>query len=121
MKAKVTEYKGKLVCELLVDHSDAAPGSFGQIIFDTANQLGISKEAVKVLETIKAGRDAIGAVDWFESGEGLVFGWIGGPKAVVDPADPECLAARGYKVFPGKYLDVPNDSAQGAKDYIDSM
>lgn len=121
MKAKITEYKGKLVCDLLVEKSDAVPGSFGQIIFDTTNNLGISKEAIKVLEGIKPGRDAIGAVDWFESHQGLVFSWFGGPKAVINPADPDCQGARGFRVYPGKYLDIPNDSDQGAKDYIDTM
>lgn len=122
MKAKITEYKGKLVCDLLVEQSDAAPGSFGQVIIDTPNCLGVSKEAIALLETIRPGSDAIGAVDWFESTQGLVFAWIGGPKSVVDPSeDGGRIGARGYHVPSGGYIDIPNESDPGAKEYIDSM
>lgn len=121
MKATVTAYKGKLVFNLLAETSDAAPGSFGQVIIDTANHLGISKEAYDLLGTIKPGYDAIGSVDWFESSKGAAFAWIGGPNAIVDPADPDNTSARGYKTYPGKFIDIPNDCPQGAKDYIDTM
>jgi hypothetical protein len=121
MKATVTAYKGKLVLDLIAETSDAAPGSFGQVIIDTTKYLGISKEAYDLLATIKPGRDSIGAVDWFESDQCLVFSWIGGPKAVVDPADPDNTGARGYRVYPGQFIDIPNDCPQGAKDYIDTL
>jgi hypothetical protein len=125
MKARVVAYKGKLICELLVNKSDDdvatsidTPGNLGQVICRSDINVGMSKEAVELLKQIKPGRDAIGSVDWFESVKGNVFAWFGGPKAVIDPAD--AVAARGYQVR-DSYVKIPNDVPEDAKAYVDSM
>lgn len=124
MYATVTEYKGKIVLQLLATASNEDvtttldnAGVFGQVICNSEKNVGISEEAIKLLETIKPGRDAIGDVDWFKSNErGDVFAWIGGPYAIVDPTTAE--GARGYAVR--TYTKVPNDVPEEAKAAIDA-
>lgn len=123
MYATVTAYKGKLVLSLLATASNDEvtttldnPGVIGQVICNSAKNVGVSDEAIELLKTIKSGRDAIGDVDWFASdAAGDVFAWLGGPYAIVDPKTAE--AARGYQVR--TYAKVPNDVPDGAKVAID--
>lgn len=124
MHAHITAYKGKIVCELLatksidgeVTTSLDKPGNFGQIIHDTAKHLGVSAEALALLNTMRAGHDSLGDVDWFVTGDDKAsFGWIGGPYNILDPK--ECEPSRDYKVL--DHVVIPNDVPEGAKSAID--
>ena len=124
MHAKVTAYKGKLVCELVADKSIEnevvttidTPSTFGQVIMNTAKNLGVSKEALELMKTVKIGRDDLGDIDWFNSVQGDVFGWIGGPYNIIDPAEAE--TARGFKIL--AHIEIENEVPAGAMEAIDS-
>ena len=125
LNARITAYLGVLVCETLATASnkDCAlsidnPGRIGQVFMNTKETLGVSEEAIELLKKIKIGRDSIGDVDWFESVQGDVFGWLGGPKTIKDTAD-ELETARGFRIR--SYVSVPNDVPADAKAAIDSM
>ncbi len=122
MHARVTAYRGKLVLELLAKASseDVAtsldrPGNIGQVIMHTDRNLGVSEEAIALMKKVRSGRDSIGDIDWFKSNQGDVFGWIGGPCALVDAAT--CEAARGFAVR--SYVSIANDVPEGARAAID--
>lgn len=126
LHATVTAYKGILVLELLAKASIAGqvhssldnPDAFGQVIMNTAEHLGVSAEALALLEQIRPGHDSLGDIDWFASADGQdTFGWIGGPYALQNPAEAE--ASRQYRV--GKHVVVPNTPAEGACQAIDNM
>lgn len=128
LHAKITAYKGNIVCELIADKSidgEVAtsldiPTNIGQVIMNTAEHLGVSPEALELLKSVKVGHDSIGDVDWFRSDDGKDnFGWIGGPYAVVTAATAE--AARGFAVDNRAYQPIPNDVPAGAIEYIDSL
>ena len=76
MYAKITAYKGKIICELLVDHDvDGAvscnvnhPNRYGNSIIDTTRNLGVSEEALDLMKTLKSGRDDVGDLDWYRTG-----------------------------------------------------
>ena len=124
MHAKITEYKGHLVCELVADASIEdevvtsidTPGVIGQVIMNTEKNLGVSAEALKLMAEVKIGHDDLGDIDWFESVKGDTFGWLGGPYSIKLPGDIE--TARDFKTL--KHVVIPNDAPQGAKDAIDN-
>lgn len=124
--ANVTAYKGKLVIELLAQKSIAnevttsldTPGVFGQVIENTKEHLGVSKEAIELLKQVKKGYDSIGDVDWFKVDNGnYAFGWIGGPYAIVDPMKAE---GSSTYIVPNDYIEIENNVPDGAKVYLDS-
>jgi hypothetical protein len=106
MYACITTYKGFLVFELLVKSSIDGkvtssidnPGTIGQIIHDTKNNLGISNEALQLLKTIKCSNDSIGDLDWFETPDGCAsFGWIGGPFSIKNLE--KCESSLTYEIL----------------------
>ncbi|AXQ70017.1 hypothetical protein HOU03_gp251 [Caulobacter phage CcrSC] len=128
MHAKITAYKGLLVIEMTtlesivgeVTCSLDTPGTFGQVINDTAKHLGISEEGIALMKAFKTNRSSLGDIDWFATGEGKhAFGWIGGPFALKDPTTDE--GSRDYRVFDGAYVSIPNDVPQGAREAIDAQ
>ena len=124
MHAKITAYKGMLVCELVADKSidDEVvttldnPSTFGQVIMNTEKNLGVSKEALELMKTVKIGHDDLGDIDWFSSVKGDTFGWIGGPYNIVNPANAE--TARGFKIL--AHILIENEVPEGAMKAIDA-
>jgi len=127
MHATVTAHKGILVLELLVSASILGevttsmdnPTCIGQVIHDTANNLGVSKEALKLLKTVKTSNDDLGDVDWFATSDGKAsFGWLGGPRALIDAASAE--GSSSYGIFGCKIIpkDVPEAVVQLLADRI---
>lgn len=121
--AKVTAYKGNIVIEsvaLNYVHPKWVPaegGRIGCIVGDAENHLGVSEEALALLQKVKKGRVAIGDLMWFTANDGLsYFGWLGGSCFLVNAAAAE--ADRDYAV--GKYVVIPNDVPEGARKAIDS-
>lgn len=124
--ANVTAYKGRLVMELLakisiegaVATSLDTPGNMGQVIMNTKEHLGVSKEALELLKTVKPGRDSMGDIDWFATSDGNhAFSWLGGPYNIAKPSDIE--GSRSY-VVPDHFVEIENNVPQGAQDYIDA-
>lgn len=124
MHAKITEYKGHLVCELIasasikgeVRTSIDTKGVIGQVIMNTEKNLGVSPEALELMKNVKIGHDDLGDIDWFETTIGGTFSWLGGPYAIKLPGDIE--TTRDFKIL--KHVVIPNDTPQGAKDTIDN-
>lgn len=125
MHAHITAYKGKIVCQLLANASVAGevttsldnPGVLGQMIHDTAKNLGVSAEALALLNGLPPGHDDLGDVDWFRTSDGKAsFGWLGGPYSIKDPNS--CETSSSYKVL--EHVVIPNDVPEGAKEAIDA-
>ena len=126
MHAKITAYKGIIVCELIatasvdgqVTTSLDNPGCLGQVIHDTATNLGVSAEALELLRGLPRGHDDLGDIDWFRTNDGKAsFGWLGGPYAIKDPK--ACETSSSYEVL--AHVVIPNEVPQGAKDAIDAL
>ncbi|MFA5489963.1 MAG: hypothetical protein WC284_12200 [Candidimonas sp.] len=125
MHAKIVAYKGLILCELLTHHdvddevatSIGNPDRFGQVIMNSAKNVGISAEALALLQTLKKGTGSLGDIDWFraEDGDG-VFGWIGAVRAIFDPKN--CETSRDYRSDLG-HVVIPNDVPDQAKEAID--
>lgn len=127
MHAKITAYKGIIVCELIarqsikdeVHTSLDNTGVFGQVIMDTAKHLGASDEAIALLREVRNGTGSLGEIDWFATGDKFAFGWIGGPNTLLDPLKAE--GSRDNRVRDGAYITIANDVPAGAVDAIDDM
>lgn len=119
--AKVTAYLRTIVIEgvdLDFRHKrwfPAGGGKIGCVVGDTAQFLGVSEEAIHLLESIKRNHDAIGDVTWWRANDGLdYFAWVGGKTRLVDPDDAE--AARDFRIR--DYNLIPNDTPEEAKRVI---
>jgi hypothetical protein len=98
----VTAHKGILIIDARIkeEHPDwvpIGPGKIGCVLIDTKAHLGISKEALDLLEKIERSHDDIGDVDWFDSVHGKCFAWLGSPKRFVNPDNTE--GSRNHAVY----------------------
>ena len=122
--ANVYAYKGFLILEQVDKCSSArittsvdTPDHIGQVVHDTANNLGVSKEAIELLQAIERGSDSLGTIDWLECADGTFsFGWIGNPYAIKDPAD--CVTSQSWQI--GPYVLIPNTPPEGAMYAVDN-
>jgi hypothetical protein len=124
MHAEITAYKGRIVIELKAKKSIPGevltsldtPRLAGQVVNDTARNLGVSKEALDLLKSVRKGDCAAGDVDWARTEEGkAVFGWKGGRCAIFSPET--CESSRRFKV--GGYVTIPNNVPEGARQQLD--
>lgn len=124
--AAVTAYKGILAIKLLTDHSIEGqvttsldtPNTFGQVIHNTQEHLGVSAEALVLLKAIKKGTGSLGKIMWFNTTDGKQsFGWIGQGACLIDPFN--CLADRDYLVT-DNYVLIENEVEEGDKLVIDA-
>lgn len=101
-------------CVLISDTS----GVIGNVVFDSAKNIGMSKEAFDAMITLRRGRDAIGDLDWFSSTKhGQCFSWLGGLKAIF----PVSALSTGRDFKLGDYVEIPNDVPSEAILAIDGM
>jgi hypothetical protein len=124
MHAEVTAYKGRIIVELKVKESIPGevttsldtPRFAGQVIRNTAKNLGISKEAFELLKSVRRGEELTGDVDWSHTEDGsTVFGWKGGRCAIFTPAN--CQGSRKFTV--GGFVVIPNHVPDGARKQLD--
>lgn len=123
MHAKITAHRGILVFDLLATESSDEvatsldrPGNMGQVIMNTAKNLGVSAEALQLLRSLKRGHDSLGDIDWFKTRDGQhAFSWLGAPHALKDPKTAE--TSRQYHI--GGYVAIANEVPEGAKAAID--
>lgn len=95
------------------DYVPANGTLFGTVLCNcNPANLGISEGAMKLLKGIKKGTDAIGDVDVYQSGAGVVFGYIGGPTRLM-LVDDEVEGSREYApdLLEGKYTPLNDDDA----------
>lgn len=126
MHATVVAYKGRLVIELKARKS--IPGEVTtsldhkhldcQIVTNTAKHLGVSKEALELLKSVRRGNGAAGELDWSQTQQGhAAFGWKGGRCAIITPEF--CEASSQFKVR--GFVTIPNEVPEGAKRQLDRM
>jgi len=98
--------------------------ALGCVVCNTETNLGISKEALLILQKVKSGSDDLGDIDWFQSdNEGPVFGWLGTPKTIFHPSEIE--GSQDYN--PSKFIKeevfvmIDNDVSNDAKSAISEI
>jgi len=125
---RVLSYKGILVIDTPEEYWSGTKffipnggSKIGCLVRDTKNHLGISKEAVTLLQKIRRSGDDIGDVMWFRADDGeCIFGWLGPAIRLVNPDKAEGDST--YEVRDGQYVEVPNDNIpEGAETVIDQM
>ena len=122
LKVKVTAYKQNIIIETIDGKEDKnfvpiGGTRFGCVLIETDKFLGMSKEAVTLLKTIKKSHDAIGDVTTWKTNDNKdCFAWIGNLKKIVNMEKAE-----GDKdgIIDIKHVTIENDVPQEAMDIID--
>lgn len=124
VKVKVTEYRGLLVIEAMEPEkpepgwAPIEPGKIGCVLQGTGRKLGVSKEALALLDTVRKCEDDLGSIDWFECRDGThAFSWIGGPFRILDPRRIEM--ARSSRVYPEACIRIENQTSPDLRAMID--
>ncbi len=82
-------------------------GNIGSVISNTPKNLGISEEALELMQKVKRGSDGIGDIDWFKTNKHeYVFSWIGGLYRILDPSDS--VTARGFSIYRNECQIIEN-------------
>lgn len=120
MRTKVFAYNGFIGIESNVNAEGLLnkPLDKGQLGFLLdAKFVDIQPEALELLKCLPMSADDLGEVEIYQSNDGVVvFGWLGGPKKVVDISI--CTASNDYHpelLSPSENVEVP----QGFIDFID--
>lgn len=88
---KVFIYKGIMGIQSN-ENSDALiakPGNGNLGCVCDASKVQISKEALDALKSIPRGHDGLGEIDIFQSGDKVIFGWLGGYLKAFKPENIE--------------------------------
>ncbi len=112
---KIFYYKGFIGIQSN-ENSDALiakPGNGNLGCVCDASKVKISQEALDVLKTIPRGRDGLGEIDVFKSGDMITIGWIGGYLKAFKPSDietsrdydPNLLSADDDVEIPIEFMD----------------
>lgn len=125
MHARVSAYRNRLVVELLITQSIIGeaktsldhPGAEGQTILNSKLHLGVSSEALAMLQKVVPGTEPVGDVFWKQSANGnSIFAWRGGPIAAFHPR-----LAKGASTFGvGDFFLVPNDPSDKARAVVEA-
>jgi hypothetical protein len=126
MHAEITAYRGRLIITLLADHS--IPGEVissqdnprfpGQVIYDTARYLGVSKEALRLLRTLPTCSEEASDLNWFQINDDKpMFFWRGGRYAIFSPE--YCCVAKDFKIR--EHILIPNRVPAGARAQLDVL
>lgn len=126
MHAEITPYKGRIIFNLKVKNSiknevltkldHTTPLS--HIIINTKKNLGISKEALALLQKVAKTNKNLGDLDWSKSHNGLdSFLWVGSAQDIKAPHD--VLAAKTYKIM--THVTIDNNVPEGAVEAIDKI
>lgn len=120
MRTKVFTYKGFIGIESTVNADGLLnkPLDKGQLgfLFD-AKFVDIQPEALELLKRLSMSADDVGEVEIYQSKDIVVFGWLGGPKKVVDITIN--TASNDYHpelLVPVDNIDIPQDFI----DFIDN-
>lgn len=126
MHAEITAYRGRLIITLLADRS--IPGEVitsqdnprfpGQVIYDTGRNLGVSKEALRLLRELPPGSEEVGDLNWFHiEKDKPMFFWRGGRYAIFSP--DYIHAARDFNVR--EHVCIPNRVPADARAQLDAL
>jgi hypothetical protein len=88
-----------------------------------AKEVAVSKEAMGLLKKVRKGRDGLGEIDVFQSDQGPVFGWLGGPYKMLNPEDEECYGSRDYdpSLLEDVCMFIPNDPPDDFVKEVDEL
>lgn len=111
---EVFAHKGLIICapsraeENPVWYPTSNDGRMGCVLGNSKRYLKISQEALKLLQTITIGRDAIGDIDWWKCDDvRYAFSWFGGIFRVINPKD--ATTARDFRTYPDQCTVIPNN------------
>ena len=92
----------------------------GCVLGNSQTMLGISAEAIKLMETVKRNHDAVGDLGWWKCDDGsYAFSWWGPIFRIVDPGTAE--GDRDFRVHEGQYIKIVNQVPLEAKKVIDAF
>ncbi len=119
---KVFVYKG--VIGILSDvksegllNKPEQPGQLGFVL--EANKVQFSKEAKKLLKTIKKSGDSIGDVDCFKStSKGVIFSFLGGPLKAFKPGEVEGARDTNFNLL-DEFPDIDIEIPKQFKEFVD--
>lgn len=112
--AVVVACNGWLICRSLreedqnpqVNPETGETESTGYTFRDTANTLGVSPEALEIMQGFDRNNEDVGDLNWSVDANGeQVFSWIGTPISAFDPAS--FVAPRTFEIL--DYVNVVND------------
>ena len=119
LRVQITAYKGNYVIETLNPKSKddvfypVGGSRIGSVLIDTEKYLGISKEAMKLLQTLTKVGDDIGDVDSFQDDTGkYVFAWLGDLNSV---RDTTAVGSRTFNAWAIPHVVIPNKVPEWAK------
>lgn len=136
MKVRVVAYKDRIVIVPNEPEKDISKDKknlwwptggpkgyiLGCVIGNTKEQLGVSKEALSLMERIENNHDAVGDIDWWKVDDGTyAFSWWGPIHRIINPDTAE--AARGFRLNPSVVAActiIPNDVPEEAKKVLDT-
>lgn len=92
----------------------------GCVVGNTKEMLGISDEALALMERVKRNHDAIGDLGWWKCNDGTyAFSWWGPIYRVVNPDTAE--GSRDFFTHMGQYNRIVNQVPMAAKKAIDAF
>lgn len=127
LKVSVVAYQGKIVIcpqapEQGVDQDGWWPtggGKGGCVLVDSRRLLGVSEEALLLMQSVVRNHDAVGDLGWWECDDGkYAFSWWGPIFRIVDPKKDE--ASREFRVWRDECTIIPNQVPEAAKLVIDA-
>ena len=134
MKVKVVAYKGRIVLvpnepEKVISDKDPlwwptgeSRSTLGCVVGPTETELGVSQEALDLMEDIQRNHDAVGDISWWETSDGNhAFAWWGAIYRIINPDTAE--ADRDFHLKPSVVRSctiIPNDVPDEAKKVLDT-
>jgi len=121
LKVRVIAYQGKIVL-MPIDpekgvNEDWWPTSDtrgGCVIGDSKKQLGVSEEALELMEQVKRNHDDVGDLGWWKCTDGkYAFSWWGAIYRVINVDGSE--ASRDFRVHRSQCTIISNDVPQEVK------
>lgn len=114
LKVKIFAYNNFLIFDTYKPYEDIGndwypvndKGHIGSTIDFTEKNLGVSLEALKLMEKIKRCSDSIGDISWSISNGRHVLSWIGSLYRIMDVNDS--VAARDFRILKDKCVLIEN-------------
>jgi hypothetical protein len=122
---KVLAHNGKVI--IMPSHIGVFKGVFyptgesriGCVLINSKKYLQVSKEALKVMDSVPLNGDDCGDIDWFQSGKQCVFSWCGAIFRIVNPTNSS--AARTFRRYSEDCKIIPNVVSEEVIDGIKAM
>jgi hypothetical protein len=134
IKVRVVAYKGRIVIvpkDPAKDITNKGPRMWwptggpngnilGCVLGNSQTMLGLSKEAIELMERVRRNHDAVGDLGWWKCNDGTyAFSWWGSIHRIVNPDTSE--GDRDFRIHEGQYIKIVNQVPAAAKKVIDSF